>query len=79
MYMTVLFCLIGIVSMSKDWLSGNWYLADQDHEQIFVCSADASKCRTIVTVDLRKPRAVAVDPLNGYYLIFLLFSLNVLI
>ncbi|KAK7507346.1 hypothetical protein BaRGS_00001281, partial [Batillaria attramentaria] len=50
----------------KDWISGNWYFMDDVKEQIFMCTADGSRCRSVIHIDLHRPKSLALDPTAGY-------------
>ena len=54
-----------IGNLRRDWISKNWYFTDEDHERIFVCGDDGSKCITLITTNLKAPKGFAVDPLAG--------------
>jgi low-density lipoprotein receptor-related protein 1 (alpha-2-macroglobulin receptor) len=49
-------------------VSGNWYFLDDNKELIFLCNSTLTICTTVVEVNLNKPRALALDPTNGYLL-----------
>ncbi|XP_076445601.1 prolow-density lipoprotein receptor-related protein 1-like [Babylonia areolata] len=55
-----------IKQLAKDWVSGNWYFADDVREQIFACTSDGKHCRTIIHTDISRPKSLALDPTKGY-------------
>ncbi|XP_035376859.1 low-density lipoprotein receptor-related protein 1B [Electrophorus electricus] len=57
--------LQNVEHMAIDWLTGNFYFVDRVSDRVFVCSEKADACVTIVELDLRNPRGIALDPLMG--------------
>lgn len=57
-----------VSQVALDWVSGNWYFLDDNKELIFLCNSTLTICTTVVEVNLNKPRALALDPPNGYLL-----------
>lgn len=55
-----------IQQMALDWVSGNWYFLDDHQEVIIICNNNLVWCDILVERDLSKPRAIALDPTNGY-------------
>ncbi|KAL8579462.1 hypothetical protein ACOMHN_026827 [Nucella lapillus] len=55
-----------IKQLAKDWVSGNWYFADEVREQIFVCTSDGTHCKTVMHMDISRPKSLALDPTRGY-------------
>lgn len=51
--------------MALDWVSNNWYFLDDEQEVIIVCNQTLVWCDVLVERDLKKPRAIALDPTNG--------------
>ena len=58
-------CITAIGGIARDWVSKNWYFTDEEHERIFVCNDMGDVCVTLLTTDLKAPKAIAVDPLAG--------------
>ena len=54
-----------IKQVAKDWVSGNWYFADDVREQIFVCTSDGEYCMAVIHTDLSRPKSLALDPTKG--------------
>ena len=54
-----------VVQLALDWLSGNWYFIDEEHEQIFVCSVDGNTCITLIHTQLEAPKALVLDSNRG--------------
>lgn len=57
---------IVVKQMSKDWVSGNWYFADEVKEQIFLCTSDGSYCMSVIHNGVRRPKCLALDPTKGW-------------
>ena len=51
--------------IAYDWLSRNWYLLDEVHESISVCSHDNGRCVLLRDTDLKGVKSLAVDPVAG--------------
>ena len=60
-----MFSPIAVSQIALDWSSGNWYFLDDSKELIFLCNSTLTICTTVVEVNLNKPRAMALDPLQG--------------
>ncbi len=63
-----------INQVAVDWAANNWYLLDDTREIILLCShklldlegeLDRMLCKTILSVQLSKPRGIALDPNEG--------------
>lgn len=52
--------------MAVDWVANNIYWVDTGTKRIEVARTDGSSRKVLVWKDLRHPRALAVDPPNGY-------------
>lgn len=59
------FWLLGVEQMVKDWVSGNWYMADESFDRLFVCNKNFTICNTLVAGLLDKPKDLAIDPSRG--------------
>lgn len=55
-----------IQQMALDWVSLNWYFLDDTNEIIYICNNLLNNCKILVEYDLRKPRALALDPTTGF-------------
>lgn len=55
-----------IQQMALDWVSENWYFLDDHQEAIIVCNNTLVWCEILIERDLSKPRAIALDPTNGF-------------
>ena len=52
--------------LALDWVSRNLYFSVIDEPHIAVCSLhNLTKCTTIVSLGVDKPRGIAVDPQEG--------------
>ncbi|CAL1537092.1 unnamed protein product [Lymnaea stagnalis] len=60
------YSLKSVKAIAKDWLSGNWYFADEFKEIIFFCTSDGSYCQTVLTSGIKRPKSLAVDASKGY-------------
>lgn len=49
-----------------DWVSRNIFWTDTGTDRIEVARLDGSSRRVIISDQLDEPRAIAVDPVNGY-------------
>lgn len=58
--------MLAVSQVALDWISGNWYFLDDNKELIFLCNSTLTICTAVVEVNLNKPRALALDPPNGY-------------
>lgn len=52
--------------LAVDWLGQNLYWVESNLDQIEVAKLNGSFRRTLVAGDMESPRAVAVDPRDGY-------------
>ncbi|KAK3082618.1 hypothetical protein FSP39_000605 [Pinctada imbricata] len=53
--------------MAQDWLTNNWYFVDSVYQRVILCNSMASMCRRVLKFDGEsKPKAVALDPNEGY-------------
>lgn len=52
--------------MVVDWVAKNIYWVDTGSKRIEVARTDGTSRRVIVWKDLHQPRALAIDPANGY-------------
>ena len=52
-----------------DWVSRNMFWTDTGTDRIEVARLDGSSRRVIISDRLDEPRAIAVDPMNGYFII----------
>ncbi|CAH2009921.1 unnamed protein product [Acanthoscelides obtectus] len=55
-----------IQQIALDWISENWYFLDDQRDVILVCTHNLEWCNMLIDTDLWKPRALALDPTNGY-------------
>ncbi|XP_019628305.1 PREDICTED: uncharacterized protein LOC109472881 isoform X1 [Branchiostoma belcheri] len=53
-------------SLAVDWIGDNLFWTDTGRRVIEMSKLDGSHRRTFLSVDLDKPRGLAVDPINGY-------------
>ena len=51
--------------MAVDWVTGNVYWTNGGSAAILVSDRDGRFTSTLITKDLRKPRAICVDPEKG--------------
>lgn len=56
-----------VSQIAVDWASGNWYFLDDSREVILLCAHKDRQllCKIILSVQLSKPRGLAVDPNSG--------------
>ncbi|XP_036409805.1 low-density lipoprotein receptor-related protein 8-like [Megalops cyprinoides] len=52
--------------LALDWVHKNLYWTDPRSQTITVTSADGKRSRVLVSADLSEPRAIAVDPKQGF-------------
>uniref|UniRef100_A0A4W3IBD4 LDL receptor related protein 1B n=1 Tax=Callorhinchus milii TaxID=7868 RepID=A0A4W3IBD4_CALMI len=57
--------LHNVEQMALDWLTGNFYFVDDVSDRIFVCNRNGDTCVTLLDLDLRNPRGIALDPDMG--------------
>ncbi|KAH9498800.1 Exosome complex protein, partial [Bulinus truncatus] len=60
------YSLSTVKAFAKDWLSGNWYFADDHRELIFMCTANGGYCETVLTTGIKRPNSLAIDAKRGY-------------
>lgn len=51
--------------IAVDHVTGNIYFSDYDHQHIAVCSNDARYCKVLITMNVHRPRGVALHTLKG--------------
>ena len=56
--------------IAVDWLYGNIYWTDTGNDRVEVSKQDGSYRKTIIDTDLDEPRAIAVDPNEGWVIGF---------
>uniref|UniRef100_A0A8C4Z868 Low-density lipoprotein receptor-related protein 8-like n=1 Tax=Gadus morhua TaxID=8049 RepID=A0A8C4Z868_GADMO len=54
------------VGLALDWLQHNLYWTDAGHKTVSVASVDGARRRVLVSTELSEPRAVVLDPHNGF-------------
>ncbi|XP_056452099.1 low-density lipoprotein receptor-related protein 8-like [Gadus chalcogrammus] len=54
------------VGLALDWLQHNLYWTDAGHKTLSVASVDGARRRVLVSTELSEPRAVVLDPHNGF-------------
>ena len=52
--------------LAIDWISRNVFWTDTGTDRIEVARLNGSSRRVIISDELDEPRAIAVDPMNGY-------------
>ncbi|XP_013411103.1 prolow-density lipoprotein receptor-related protein 1 [Lingula anatina] len=60
------YSLSNVKQVAKDSISGNWYFSDDKRAMVFVCNATGEACRTIINTEVKRPKALAIDPAKGY-------------
>ncbi|XP_012944048.1 low-density lipoprotein receptor-related protein 1 [Aplysia californica] len=60
------FSLDSVRYVAKDWLSGNWYFSDETRQMIFMCNALGDYCQIVLSVGVKRPKSIVVDPTKGY-------------
>ncbi|XP_071101709.1 prolow-density lipoprotein receptor-related protein 1-like isoform X1 [Haliotis cracherodii] len=60
------FKLTSVNQIAKDWMSGNWYFADDKRDQIFLCTATGEHCLTVLNYGISQPKSIAIDASRGY-------------
>lgn len=63
------FGITGPEGMAVDWVAHNIYWADSKTGRIEVARLDGSSRRVLVWKNLSHPKALALDPPNGYVLL----------
>ena len=69
----------GLVSpdgIAVDWIGHKLYWIDADVKSIEVSNFDGTYSNVLFWKDLDQPRAIALDPLNGYVLLFFRFTFS---
>ena len=59
--------------LAVDWLFKHLYWTDTGHDSISVANYDGTKKRTLISTGLDDPRAISLDPMNGYVLIAVVY------
>eukprot|EP00118_Oscarella_pearsei_P005231 m.23758 g.23758 ORF g.23758 m.23758 type:complete len:1685 (+) comp28531_c0_seq1:115-5169(+) len=54
------------LALAVDWLGRNIYWTDADFRAISVARLDGSSVKTLITEAVDKPRAIALDPVEGF-------------
>ena len=65
------FGITGPEGMAVDWVAHNIYWADSKTNRIEVARLDGSSRRVLVWEGLSHPKAIALDPPNGYDFLFM--------
>jgi SHS2 domain-containing protein len=60
--------------LAVDWISRNLYYTDSVKHTIEVASLDGSNRKVLINTDLKNPRGIAVDPIDGFVLFELKFN-----
>lgn len=55
--------------LAVDWIAGNIYWVESNLDQIEVAKLDGTMRTTLLAGDVEHPRAIALDPREGYCLI----------
>lgn len=61
--------------LAVDWIAGNIYWVESNLDQIEVAKLDGTMRTTLLAGEVEHPRAIALDPRDGYFLYFLLHIL----
>lgn len=56
--------------LAVDWIGGNLYWAESKLDQIEVARLDGVFRRTLIAGDIESPRAIVLDPRDGYVIPF---------
>lgn len=59
--------------LAVDWIGENLYWVENNLDQIEVAKLNGSFRKTLVAGDIESPRAIAVDPRDGFVFYFSLY------
>jgi sugar lactone lactonase YvrE len=62
--------------LAIDWLARNLYLADSEARTIEVASLNGKHRKVLIKSQLRNPRGLAVDPVDGYEIEYMCLDLK---
>ena len=57
--------ILGVVQIAYNWVTGDWYFADNYHDMIFMCTK-SGRCLTLVSLDLQELSCIVLDPNERY-------------
>ncbi|EDV28584.1 uncharacterized protein TRIADDRAFT_19424, partial [Trichoplax adhaerens] len=55
-----------LAGIAVDWINDKLYFIDDDNHRIYVSNLDGTNAKALFTEGIAYPRAIAVDPLQGY-------------
>ena len=55
-----------VEGIAVDWLNRKLYWVESKFDQIEVSNLDGTQRASIISGEMQNPRALAVDPINGY-------------